>query len=96
MSEPTHEILADWWYCGDPICCCSHPRIRRLTLPKTVSPDGGTRWAAGKILEEGPWISDGYDQSELRTQWQWMLDAARRHKAGNLAEIEAEAKEYLT
>jgi hypothetical protein len=95
MSEPAHEILADWWYCGD-VCCCSHPRIRKLTLPKAVFPDGTTRWAAGEILEEGPWISDGYDQSELRAQWQWMLDAARRHEAGNLAEIEREAAEYLT
>ncbi len=90
------ELLADWWYCCDELCQCSYPRIRRLTLPKTVSPDGTwTRWASGEELEKGPWLSQP-DAAERREQWEWMLAAARRHGVGNLAEIEQEAKEYLT
>lgn len=93
MSE-THELLADWWYCGDEICQCSYPRIRRLTLPKVVSPDGSTRWTAGEEMERGPWESQP-SAAELRGQWEWMLAAARRHGVGNLVEIEEEATGYL-
>lgn len=104
MDWPTDRtiVVADWWYCGD-ICGCSYPRIRRLDPPVTehTFKDDETghvskSWSwdgpkSGK-LEEGPWSAD-YERTE--EQWEWLLEAARRHHVFNLAEIEQEAKEWL-
>ncbi len=93
MSNPK-ETSAEWWYCLDEECLCSYPRIMERGLPGVASSDGGIRYAYGKELEAGPWESQP-DIAERRGQWEWLLNAARRHKVINLAEIEDEATIYL-
>ncbi len=95
MDWPTDRpiVVADWWYCGDE-CSCSHPRIRRLVPPVTRD-EHGWRWADGDQLEEGPWASYGDEPEDTTAQWRWLLEAARRHKVDNLAEVEKGAEGYL-
>lgn len=72
------------WWCDDEECDCTQPRI--VECSEGGFHDAG--WEAPKTLEEGPFHSQA-DADEQRKQWDWLLEAARRHSVKNLVEIEA-------
>lgn len=82
---PKPKVIADWWYCGD-ICDCRYPRI---WTPHP--PEGARLYTYCDKIEDGPWSCEETTQE----QWEWLLDAARRHKADNLVDIEREAAVHL-
>ena len=76
------KLFAEMWWCGDEICDCTQPQIVERSTVSFRHP----AWKGPIVIEQGDFHSQA-DRDECVSQWDWLIEAAKRHKVANLEEI---------
>lgn len=75
--DTTTRIIAELWWCGDPVCDCTQPIIEEVT---PVTNDIGIRWFRRNRIWEGSFHSQA-SREELEAQWKELTEAAEKYHA---------------